>query len=100
MRFKSIATLIDKKDVLALLAQRIYDVWDEDDEEFAGGGICHIIADGLAVGVSGMGYDVQTVSSIHEQHVYCVVQADEGVFVLDIPWKTYETGAGYNPGSY
>ena len=33
------------KPEIAKVAQAVYDEWDENEDEYAGGGICHLIAD-------------------------------------------------------
>lgn len=82
---------------LLAAAQRQYDAWDESDvDTYAGGGICHLIADDLAQVLSRKGIEASSVSSSHEQHVYVALQVAEGVYTLDIPWPVYERGGGYN----
>lgn len=79
-------------------AQKIYDEWDEElYDEYAGGGICHIIADEFAGILNSFGYEATTVSQqIGEVHVYCIFKAQEGVFTLDISPYSYESGGGYS----
>lgn len=81
---------------LITVAQKVYDEWDEDVEEYAGGGICHLIADEICNVLQHNGYNCVTVSSSHEQHVYCVIQVKEGVYSIDIPYHYYETGGGFS----
>lgn len=88
---------------MAKAAQDEYDAWapvDGDLEgfeaEFAGGGICHLIAEKLAGIMDAAGVNCATVSSSHEQHVYCVAQCQDGIFLVDVPHGIYETGGGYN----
>lgn len=82
---------------LARAAQDIYDDWDEADvDTFAGGGICHFIAEKLAEVLDNAGIHCETVACTHEQHVYVVAKLQEGVFKLDIPYHTYELGGGYS----
>ena len=102
---KPSATIVALRPQIAQAAQVQYDRWkrDDDDEdgiafqdEFAGGGICHLIADQICEIVGNAGVDCSTVSSSHEVHVYCVAQCRDGVFEIDIPYRTYETGGGYS----
>ncbi len=87
--------------LLADAAQKQYDRWqvgdDEEgfDSEYAGGGICHLIASDVASVMDAHGIVCTTVSSSHEQHVYCVAQCSDGVFEVDVPWRNYETGGGF-----
>jgi hypothetical protein len=79
-------------------AQNVYDRWDQsdpDDDELAGGGICHLIADQIVNVLDNAGMSVTTVSSMHEVHVYCVGQFRDGVIEIDIPYGYYERGGGY-----
>lgn len=83
--------------------QAQYDKWqiiDDDDigfqDEYAGGGICHLIADDLCSIMNSHGIYCATVSSTHEQHVYCVAQCSDGVFEVDVPYRNYETGGGFS----
>ena len=78
-------------------AQRIYDDWDESDRDtYAGGGICHIIADAICDVMWNIGIECTTVSCSYEQHVYVAVKVEEGVYTIDIPYSIYETGGGFN----
>lgn len=82
---------------LAKLAQKVYDDWEEDDIDiYAGGGICHLIADAFADYLNFHGIETQTISSNFEQHVYCISKVKEGIYSVDIHWSYYETGGGYN----
>jgi hypothetical protein len=75
-------------------AQACYDEWDESDvDTYAGGGICHLIADGLVDVLQAAGIDAQTTCSSFEQHVYVICQLAEGVYSLDIPHRLYEIGS-------
>jgi len=78
-------------------AQKIYDDWDESDRDtYAGGGICHIIADGICDVLGQTGIDCTPVSCSMEQHVYVVAKFDEGIYEIDIPYHVYEQGGGYS----
>ena len=98
-KLKSI-NIIDKKK-LADLAQAIYNTWDASNETYGDfevgfGGICHLIAEKIVDYLYSIGIPASTVSSDAEVHVYAVAQAQEGVFVIDIPPYSYETGGGYS----
>ena len=105
--------LKELKPLLAAKAQEIYDEWDEDDiDTYAGGGICHFIADGF-VGILNEKFpDLVsfTISDSYEVHVYSAI-ADiteeelenedseiDGAYVynVDIHHSVYETGGGYS----
>lgn len=78
-------------------AQRIYDDWDEADRDtYAGGGICHLIADAICDVMGEIGIDCAPVSCSYEQHVYVAVRVAEGVYTIDIPYSIYETGGGFS----
>lgn len=84
---------------IAAIAQKEYDSWDEEDRDtYAGGGICHLIADGIVSFFWDQKPEIpaSTVSSSHEQHVYAVIQVQEGVYSVDIHHSTYETGGGFS----
>lgn len=77
-------------------AQAEYDKWDESDvDTYAGGGICHLIADELVRILDTAGVEASSVSSTHEQHVFAACKLAEGVFALDIPCYIYERGAAF-----
>ena len=96
---------------IADIAQKQYDDWDhllstDPDtarEEYAGGGICHLIADGIArLFNNDPMLDAKTISYDDEVHVATVVRlaSDEHsdefeMTTVDIPWRVYETGGGY-----
>lgn len=83
---------------LAQVAQAIYDKWDEEDiDTYAGGGICHYIADAFVdILYSRLQLNCQSVTSSHEQHVYVAAQFQEGVYVIDLHHSYYETGGGFS----
>lgn len=94
---KSVADIKNARRELIKVAQHEYDQWDESDvDTYAGGGICHIIADAMAGVLIDHGIECSTVSSDMEVHVYVVAQVKEGVYLVDIPYSTYETGGGYS----
>jgi len=82
---------------IIIAAQKIYDDWDEEDvDTYANGGICHFIADEIANILGHHGILCSTVSSMNEQHVYVVAQCSDGIFEVDIPYRTYEHGGGFS----
>lgn len=77
--------------------QKTYNNWDESDiDTYAGGGICHYIADDICSVLNDHGIDCATISCSHEQHVYVAGKFLEGIYSIDIPYQIYETGGGYN----
>jgi hypothetical protein len=77
--------------------QEAYDAWDEQDTDtYAGGGICHIIADKICDVLSTAGIDSSPVSCSHAQHVEVAAKFSEGVYTIDIPYHIYETGGGFS----
>ena len=81
---------------LIKVAQVEYDEWDEENvDHYAGGGICHFIADEFCDVLSQHGINCSTVSSDHEQHVYVVAQFAEGCYSIDLHYNYYETGGGF-----
>lgn len=93
----TLARLHQAAPALLSQVQAIYDQWDEDPEEYAGGGICHLFAEAMAEVVSRLpGLTAVTESETMDVHVYVVVQGPDGIFRLDIPPSVYETGYGYN----
>src|SRR5262245_25040085 len=87
---------------LAKVAQKVYDDWQVDpdrpeDDELCGGGICQNIAEEIAGKLGENGIEATTVSAqIGEQHVWVVAKLEDGVYSIDIPPSTYETGGGYS----
>lgn len=82
---------------IAKAAQAVYDKWDEEDRDtYAGGGICHLIADSIVDLLYSARIECQTVSSSYEQHVYTVAKVKEGVYSVDIPHSLYENGGGFS----
>ena len=83
--------------MLAKVAQEEYDKWDEEDiDTYANGGICHYIADRMSDVLHNHHIECAAISSSHEQHVYVAAQFQEGVYIIDLPYHTYETGGGFN----
>jgi hypothetical protein len=82
----------------AAAAQKVYDSWDEGDlDTYAGGGICHLIADACVEVAYAFGFtDATTMqATVGENHTWAVVKADDGVWHVDVPWYAYERGGGY-----
>jgi len=78
-------------------AQKEYDLWDENEDEYAGGGICHLLADKIIDELYNQGIDSTSVSQqCGEVHVFVVAKLSEGVISIDINPYRYETGGGYN----
>lgn len=86
------------------VAQKCYDDWDVEkfddpegfDMEYAGGGICHFIADEIVSVLDQHGIEAATVNQqVGDQHVFTIAQLKDGVYAIDIPPGTYETGGGY-----
>jgi hypothetical protein len=97
VQFPSLATAQLLAEQLAAAAQQEYDDWDETDvDTYAGGGICHLIAERLVGILDQAGIEACSVSSSHEQHVYVACQLAEGVVTLDVPHYLYERGAGFS----
>lgn len=81
---------------IADIGQSVYDEWDEENTEvFAGGGICHLIAEEVYTMLYKDGFECSVMSSSHEQHVFVVAQVKEGIYMVDIPWSVYERGGGF-----
>lgn len=95
-RTPTVADLKKLKPELVRAAQKVYDDWDENEDEFAGGGVCHLIADATVGVLSSHGIDAGTVSAqVGEQHVWAVAKVAKGVYEVDIPPSVYERGGGY-----
>ncbi len=96
-------TLCDRiaslKPEICVVAQEVYDEWDEDEDEYFGGGICHLIADAIADYLQGRDIDATTLSSqIGDVHVFAIAY-DENTreaCEIDISPHIYESGAGYS----
>ena len=100
-RLNSISQIDDNiKRELAATAQQVYDEWQQNeegyDEELGGGGICHIIADGMIdVLCDHKIYNLQT-QCTDQPHVYLIGKFKEGIFTIDIPYYVYESGGGWS----
>ncbi len=85
------------KPEIAKVAQAVYDEWDENEDEYAGGGICHLIADEIVSLLDQKGFESFSYNAqMEENHVYVIARGNDGfVYEIDIPPRVYETGAGY-----
>lgn len=82
---------------LVPIAQKVYDDWDGNEDVYAGGGICHLIAEEIASKLADHGIEASTVSAeVGEQHVWTVAKLKDGVYNVDISPYTYERGSGYS----
>lgn len=95
---------INVKQLIPIILPKIqqeYDQWDETlVDEYANGGICHLIADQISTILWSHNIENTTYSSNFEQHVYCIVKVIEGIFDIDIPPSIYETGAAFTWKKY
>lgn len=93
----SIHALDALRPAIAAAAQKQYDEWQQDedgyDEEVGHGGICHLIADDMASILGEAGFPVWTQTATDVQHVTCIIQASDGVFDVDVPYRLYERGS-------
>jgi len=93
----TLAMLKQLRPEMVQVAQHAYDAWDEEERDtYAGGGICHIIADAILDVLYQHNITATTQSSSHEQHVYVVAQVEEGVYMVDIHHSIYERGGGFS----
>ena len=82
---------------IARVAQQVYNKWDEDEDEYAGGGICHLIAEEIVNYLSDKNLDAVSFScSVGENHVMVAVEYDDNAYIIDISPHVYETGGGYS----
>jgi len=84
---------------LAAAAQAVYDEWDQDadgyDEELGTGGICDRVADRMRDVIHDAFPAAKTAIGGDDSHATVILALVEGVYDLDIPYSTYETGGGY-----
>ena len=95
-------TLSDKLDALtpAMVqkAQEVYDSWDEEDiDTYAGGGICHLIAEEIASLLEEHGILSWTHSLDYKQHVVTIAadKSTQEIYMVDVPEYAYEDGGGF-----
>lgn len=86
---------------MAAVAQEEYDAWEQDSdgvsEELGTGGICDLIADRMCLVLAEAGFDCEPVNSegMGENHTWVEVDLEGQVIAVDIPYWSYEIGAGY-----
>ena len=93
---KRVASL---KPEICVVAQEVYDEWDEDEDEYFGGGICHLIADAIVDYLQGHDIDATEVSSqVGDVHVFTIAYDEDTreACAIDISPHVYESGAGYS----
>ncbi len=97
MKLNDIIEFVKFKPKIAELAQSIYDEWDENEDVYAGGGICHLIADEIVSFLDTKGFEAFSYNpQMEENHVYVIARGNDGwVYEIDIPPHVYETGSGY-----
>lgn len=98
--------LMDLRPYMAQAAQHVYNQWEQDneghDEEYGYGGICQEIAAAIVDVIQerfkhNQDYEVGTVSATcGEQHVWTMIAVGNEGFEIDVDYRTYETGGGYN----
>lgn len=82
-------------------AQAVYDDWEQIDgvdDNYGTGGICDDIAAGIAYCIElHLGMDSATMYNEYEYHTsaYAIDYNKRMVVKVDIPFRNYETGAGY-----
>ena len=87
------------KPEICVVAQEVYDEWDEDEDGYFGGGICHLIADAIVDYLQKHDIDAITFSSqIGDVHVFTIAYDEDKreACVIDISPHIYESGAGYS----
>ena len=89
------------KGLIAKVAQKEYDTWTPEEEggedEWGGGGICHIIADSIVGVLSELGIDAMSMqASVGENHTFVIALMKDGIYNIDVPPDVYEIGSGYN----
>lgn len=84
---------------MAQKAQEVYDSWDEGDiDTYAGGGICHLIAEEIASLLDEHGIISWTHSLDYKQHVLTIAadKSTKEVYMVDLPEYNYEKGGGFS----
>ncbi len=93
-------TLYRYKSRFAKIAQKVYDNWDEENiDTYAGGGICHLIAEEFCDFLARKNIDCFTMNtSIGTNHVWAVAynEENEEAYDIDIPPYMYEEGGGFS----
>lgn len=80
----------------AMAAQRIYNEWTPEEDDFAGGGICDEIADAISSICADNGIDTTYGGHDGDDHAYIIAYDDQETYVVDIPHHIYEYGGGYS----
>ena len=85
---------------LVRVAQVELDAWQQDadgmDEVLGAGGACGLIAEAMAGVLAENGVTFARVDTEFDGgHEFLVALVDEGVVMVDIPARVYETGGGY-----
>lgn len=89
--------IYDLRHDIVKIAQGVYDAWDEG-EIYAGGGICHLIAEEIASYLNDKGIESWTHSLDYKQHVV-VISVDHNTkeaCMVDIYEGLYEEGGGFS----
>lgn len=86
---------------LARAAQKVYDGWEveeDGDDDYGGGGICDDVANALGEVVNRALDDVTIVDGGQDgdDHAFIVVLTDTEAVAVDIPPDVYERGGGYS----
>jgi ribosomal protein S18 acetylase RimI-like enzyme len=85
---------------MAEAAQKIYDSWEqgEEDDDLGGGGICDEIAGAIAGIIVGNITDSDTVDGGQDgdDHAWVIAGLNGKAYGVDIPPGVYETGGGYS----
>lgn len=77
--------------------QLVYDEWDQDWDEYGGGGICQDIAVAISYILGRHSIENSVVSqTIEDIHVYVVAKLKDGIYRVDISPYIYEAGFGYS----
>ena len=87
------------KPKIAEIAQEVYDYWDEEDvDTYAGGGICHLVADKVSIYLDSLGISAMPFSLDWKQHVVTIAfdEESQSAYMVDIPENVYETGGGFS----
>lgn len=85
---------------MAAAAQKIYDEWEQGDEDddFGGGGICDAIAQEISSIIVGNIADVELIDGGQDgdDHAWVIAGLDGKAYGVDIAPGVYETGSGYS----
>lgn len=86
---------------IAEAANRVYADWVQDEQgesvKYGYGGICDDVAAAICevVDRAGVAEDVRTYHISDDNHTVALVLMPDGIFEVDIPHRTYETGSFY-----